>query len=83
MDKPEPENGGRVESIAVPVLTITFDPRTYTVEVGGSVPNWIFAKAMLQMAADEAERKIQAARIQAGIAIAGPELLESLKGRGA
>jgi len=78
----EKGNGDGVTRIAVPMLTITFDPRTYGLTLSGSVPSWEFGKAMLQMAVDDAERKIRARDIERGIAVAGPELLDALK-RGA
>lgn len=55
---------------------------TGIVTIGGSVPTLEFGKMLCQAGADEFERKIAAKHVQAGIAIAGPELLENLKGRG-
>lgn len=84
MDKPESndlENGGAVTHHAVPLLTITYDPRTFLVSVGGSVPSWEFAEAMLHMAMKETERKINERRAQKSIAVAGPELFSSFARR--
>lgn len=61
------------------MLTITFDPRTYLIAIGGSVPCWEFAEAMLHMALHETERKINEKRAQKRIEIAVPELLGNLK----
>lgn len=84
MDKPKqdgPQNGDGVQHTTVPMLTITYDPRTFGVAIGGTVPSWEFAEAMLHMAVKETERKIQERRIQTGIAVAGPELLAHLTGK--
>jgi hypothetical protein len=58
------DSGGKVVEIRVPILQIVFDPRTYAVTVTGNSPTFEFSKAMLQMALDEVERQILAARNQ-------------------
>lgn len=72
-----------MEQTRTPLLTVAFDPRTYGVTIGGSIPSWEFAEAILYMALKEAERKCNERRVQKRIALAGPELLTNLKGPGA
>lgn len=74
------DNGDDVIRVPVPHVTVTFDPRTWSVAISGSTPSWEFTEAILTMALRETERKINERRIQRGLAIAGPELLENLKG---
>ncbi len=73
--------GGGVVAVKCPYLTITFDPRTYLCTVSGSVPHWRFAKYMLEMALEETEEHIAAAKNDKRIAIPGGPLI-SIDGRG-
>lgn len=72
------DSGGAVQRASVPMLTITFDPRTYTVELQGNTPTLLFAKAMLQMAADELERQIVEQRTVKRVSLATADMLDSL-----
>jgi len=67
----EADNGDGVEKLPVPMLTITFDPRKYTVTVTGSVPNFEFAEYLLTTALRQTRKQI-AARDRPRIAV--PEL---------
>jgi hypothetical protein len=81
MSKPDESgngHGGAVAAIKCPTITIVFDPRTYTVEVQGNTPTLLFAKAMLQMAADELERQIVEQRTVKRVSLATADILGSL-----
>lgn len=75
MSNNDPQNGDGVEHLKVPLLTITYDPRAYKVNIGGSVPSWEFGEALLYMALREVERIIRERRAQKMIELATPELL--------
>jgi hypothetical protein len=81
MSKPEDNGGGQaVGSTPRPHLIVGFDQRTYSVNLRGSVPNWPFARYLLLEALTAVEEKIQADKTTQRIALAGPELLENLRG---
>jgi hypothetical protein len=74
------DSGGAVVEIRVPMLTITFDPRTCQVSMSGYVPTHEFAKMLLLAAADEEERIIRKERDAARIARVSSDFMSSIKG---
>jgi hypothetical protein len=54
------DSGGAVVEIRVPMLTITFDPHTCSVEVTGQSPSLFFSKYMLLMALEKVTEHIAA-----------------------
>lgn len=71
-DKDGTGNGAGVTATQVPHLIITWVQRKWSIEIGGSVPTWEFAEALLHMAVKETERKIQEGRVRKQIEVATP-----------
>ena len=73
--------GGAVVEIKVPMITLTFDPRTCQIAMSGYCPTHEFCKALLLAAADEEERIIQRERNEQRIALATADALRHLPTR--
>jgi hypothetical protein len=52
------QDGNGVKALRAPALSITFDPRTYKVDIAGSCPTLEFAQMLAGAAYDELERQI-------------------------
>lgn len=78
----EDGNGEGIHRVRCAVVTITMNMETGLVAIGGSVPTNEFGKMLCQGGADEFERRIAAKRAERLIAVAGPEILGALPGRG-
>lgn len=70
-----------VKRSLVAEVTVALDLSTFTLTIGGSAPTNEFAKAMLQMAVDEAERMIQRKRMEQAITLAPSSMLDAFKRR--
>lgn len=53
------EHGGTASAQSVPLVTVTFDPRTCQCSIGGKAPSTFFAKYMLLMALESIELRLQ------------------------
>jgi hypothetical protein len=74
------EAGDGVATVKVPHLTITLDPRTWQVTIGGSVPTLELAKFLLQTALDTAERQIRERDVQRLVTAHMPVDLGNVRG---